>query len=244
MATFPTAGPSQAKRRRGIVEPSPPSMPHPISFPTISAACLAAVRFRPAITRLFSNSFSEGSDVQDENGAYLGFTWVPANRWSITGYSDFSYFVWPKYHTKQSTQCWDHLLNILYQPNKRWILGTRLRYKEKAGSATGRWRLYATFAEKNWSAKTSVDYTMSKEMGRCLSQKEADEANPSQGYLLNENLSYRWHWLRLSGSFSYFHTPGFQQSHLCLRTRPALSDEFQQLLMARASAVPWWPVRR
>lgn len=158
---------------------------------------------------LFSNSFSEGSDVQDENGAYLGFTWVPAHRWSINAYSDFAYFVWPKYHTRQSTQCWDHLLNILYQPNKRWILGTRLRYKEKAGTATGRWRLYATFADENWSAKTSVDYTMSKEMGEKSSQKDADGANPNQGYLLNENLSYRWHWLRLSGSFSYFHTQDF-----------------------------------
>ena len=27
--------------------------------------------------------------------------------------------------------------------------------------------------------------------------------------MLNENLSYRWHWLRLSGSFSYFHTQDF-----------------------------------
>lgn len=147
--------------------------------------------------------------MQDENGAYLGFTWVPAHRWSINGYSDFSYFVWPKYHTKQSTQCWDHLLNILFQPNKRWTLGTRLRYKEKAGTTTGRWRLYATFADENWSAKTSVDYTVSKEMGEKSSQNEADDANPSQGYLLNENLSYRWHWLRLSGSFSYFHTQDF-----------------------------------
>ena len=58
-------------------------------------------------------------------------------------------------------------------------------------------------------AKTSVDYTVSKEMGEKSSQKEADEANPSQGYLLNENLTYRWHWLRLSGSFSYFHTQDF-----------------------------------
>lgn len=171
---------------------------------------LALQRFYSArYYSLFSNSFSEGSDVQDENGAYLGFTWVPTHRWSITGYSDFAYFVWPKYHTKQSTQCWDHLLNILYQPNKRWTLGTRLRYKEKAGTTTGRWRLYATFAEKNWSAKTSVDYTVSKEMGEKSSQKEADEANPSQGYLLNENLTYCWHWLRLSGSFSYFHTQDF-----------------------------------
>ena len=32
---------------------------------------------------LFSNSFSEGSDVQDENGVYLGFTWIPAHRFIL-----------------------------------------------------------------------------------------------------------------------------------------------------------------
>lgn len=59
---------------------------------------------------LFSNSFSEGSDVQDENGVYLGFTWIPAHHWSITAYSDFAYFAWPKYQTRESTQSWDNLV--------------------------------------------------------------------------------------------------------------------------------------
>ena len=51
--------------------------------------------------------------MQDENGVYLGFTWIPAHHWSITAYSDFAYFAWPKYQTRESTQSWDNLVNIL-----------------------------------------------------------------------------------------------------------------------------------
>ena len=76
---------------------------------------------------LFSNSFSEGSDVQDENGVYLGFTWIPAHHWSITAYSDFAYFAWPKYQTRESTQSWDNLLNILFQPSRVLPVGGRFR---------------------------------------------------------------------------------------------------------------------
>lgn len=97
---------------------------------------------------LFSNSFAEGSSVQDENGVYVGATWSPGSRWTITAYSDFAYFAWPKYHTCQSTQSWDHLLNILYLPARFWTLGARVRYKEKAGNATGRLRFYASVTTK------------------------------------------------------------------------------------------------
>lgn len=97
---------------------------------------------------LFSNSFAEGSSVQDENGVYVGATWSPGSRWTITAYSDFAYFAWPKYHTRQSTQSWDHLLNILCLPARSWTLGARVRYKEKAGNATGRLRFYASVTTK------------------------------------------------------------------------------------------------
>ena len=154
---------------------------------------------------LFSNSFAEGSSVQDENGMYVGATWSPGSRWTITAYSDFAYFAWPKYHTRQSTQSWDHLLNILYLPARSWILGARVRYKEKAGNATGRLRFYASVTTKNWSSKTSVDYTKFREGNAGSGTQNAS----SSGYLLNENIGYHWRWLRLQGSFGYFHTQDF-----------------------------------
>lgn len=146
---------------------------------------------------LFSNAFAEGSDVQDENGVYLGFNWMPARRWSISAYSDFAHFAWPKYQTKTSTQSWDSQVNILYQPSRYYTLGARLRYKERAGTRTDRCRCYVSMQRKNWNARTSLDYVMSQKEER------------SQGYMVSENLGYQWRWLRLAGSLGYFHTSDY-----------------------------------
>ena len=158
---------------------------------------------------LFSNSFSEGSDVQDENGVYLGFTWIPAHHWSITAYSDFAYFAWPKYQTRESTQSWDNLLNILFQPSRVLTVGGRFRYKDKAGTTTSRLRLYATIAQKRWNAKTSFDYTMSQT--ESLMTNEGDE--PSKGYMVSEHIGWEWKWKQLKGMLrgclGYFHTSDF-----------------------------------
>ena len=158
---------------------------------------------------LFSNSFSEGSDVQDENGVYLGFTWIPAHHWSITAYSDFAYFAWPKYQTRESTQSWDNLVNILFQPSRVLTVGGRFRYKDKAGTTTGRLRLYATISQKRWSAKTSFDYTMSQ--AESTMKNEGDEL--SKGYMLSEHIGWEWKWKQLKGTLrgclGYFHTSDF-----------------------------------
>lgn len=147
---------------------------------------------------LFSNAFAEGSDVQDENGVYLGFNWMPARRWSISAYSDFAHFAWPKYQTKTSTQSWDSQVNILYQPSRYYTLGARLRCKERAGTRTDRCRCYVSMQRKNWNARTSLDYVMSQKEER------------SQGYMVSENLGYQWRWLRLAGSLGYFHTSDYE----------------------------------
>lgn len=158
---------------------------------------------------LFSNSFSEGSDVQDENGVYLGFTWIPAHHWSITAYSDFAYFAWPKYQTRESTQSWDNLVNILFQPSRVLTVGGRFRYKDKAGTTTGRLRLYATISQKRWSAKTSLDYTMSQ--AESAMKNEGDEL--SKGYMVSEHIGWEWKWKQLKGTLrgclGYFHTSDF-----------------------------------
>ena len=154
---------------------------------------------------LFSNSFSEGSAIQDENGVYLGVTWTPASRWNITAYSDFAYFVWPKYQTRESTQSWDNLVSVIFQASRCLALGGRIRYKDKAGTTTGRLRLYANLKTAKWFAKTSMDFAVNRE----ASLMENEKGTISRGYMLNENLGTTWRWLRLSGRFSYFHTQDY-----------------------------------
>lgn len=158
----------------------------------------ALQRFYPArYYSLFSNTFSEGSEVQDESGAYLGLSWAPTNKWSISAYSDFAHFAWPKYLTKGSTQSWDNMMSILFQPSHILTFGGKVRYKQKTGNTTERLRFYASMVQKNWNTRVGLDYTKSEKNGSC------------QGWMLSECTGCQWRWLRLTGSFAYFHTQGY-----------------------------------
>lgn len=72
-----------------------------ISVPTISRSWLFTGSILPDIILSSATAFPRGA-MQDENGVYLGFTWIPAHHWSITAYSDFAYFAWPKYQTRRA----------------------------------------------------------------------------------------------------------------------------------------------
>ena len=159
---------------------------------------LALQRFYPyRYYSPYANAFSEGTDTQDESGVYVGANWAPWDKWKITLYTDFAYFAWPKYGTTGSTQSWDNLLNVTYQPTRRWATGMRLRYKDKQGVQTARGRLYATYTNDRWSSKTQWDVT------------HANAATPSTGWMASQLVSFRHRWLKANASLAYFHTDGY-----------------------------------
>ena len=95
-------------------------------------------------------------------------------------------------------------MNILFQPSRVLTVGGRFRYKDKAGTTTGRLRLYATISQKRWSAKTSFDYTMSQ--AESAMKNEGNEL--SKGYMVSEHMemeeAVERNVERLPGLFPYF----------------------------------------
>ncbi len=146
---------------------------------------------------LYANSFSESSDVQDEQGVYGGVNWSPSSRWNVTGYMDFAYFVWPKYGTNKTTQCWDGLLNVTFRPHEALVLGGRYRYKDKQGGVTQRARLYGAFSNQTWNARTQCDASFVRKQSM------------SRGWMVSQVLGYSKEWLRLNAHVGYFHTDDF-----------------------------------
>ncbi len=159
---------------------------------------LAAVqRFYPIrYYSLYSNAFSEGSDVQDESGVYLGAKWLPFSKLELTGYVDLAYFAWPKYQTTGSTQSQDYSLALTYRPSESWTVGARYRYKQKL-STTQRARLYLTHVSPHWNLRTYVDASYSEKETR------------SKGWMASQTVGYHQGWLRLSAHLGYFHTSDY-----------------------------------
>lgn len=157
-------------------------------------------------TALHAESFSEGGTVQNENGVYLGFSWNPSRRLSLMGYTDYAYFIWPKYQADASTYAWDNMLSATYKPGRFTFLARyriKMRQKNNADKSAiisdinHRGRLSVGYDGDLWSTKTQGDIAYDQ------------YKNNSFGWMLSQNLLCRWRFLRANASLGYFHTKDY-----------------------------------
>lgn len=158
---------------------------------------------------LFCRSFSEGGDVQNESGIYVGATWHPGRRLSLSAYADFSYSPWPRYQVCRASHSADLLLSGAYSLGSWTVSGRyRLRRRERNDSTKTalawrteqRGRLAVTWKKDVWNLKTQLDGTL------C-----SHEGENSTGWMASESaevkLGKRW---RLNASAGYFHTDNYE----------------------------------
>lgn len=156
---------------------------------------------------LFSNSFSEGGYVQNESGFYGGFKWQPSRQLNISGYTDYSYFPWPKYNTSYAAHAWDNMLAMTYTPGE-WTFYMRYRYKMRerdtseesvmAYKREHKVRLSAAYNGRLFSCKTQGDLAF-------VSHEES-----SDGWMLTQTLGFTpCKWLSLHCSAAYFDTDDY-----------------------------------
>lgn len=147
---------------------------------------------------LFSNSFSEGSDTQDESGAYVGGNWSPNRKWNIMAYTDYAYFVWPKYGTEGSSSAWDNLLQVTYKPSENASFLVRYRYKQKQGTDTHRSRITMNKVWSSWSLRLQGDVTY------------VNNGEEHVGWMGSSMVRYQHSWLQCTANIGYFHTDDYQ----------------------------------
>ncbi len=152
---------------------------------------------------LFSQSFADGSRVQNESGIYLGATWRPLRTLSIMAYTDFSYHPWDQYQIMAGAHSWDNLVSATWQ-RKDWTLAAhyrlRLRERNNADDTALEWRteqrarLSASWQDRSWQAAAQAD----------IAHVSQDEA--SLGYMLTTRVSYLYRRLHSTILLGYFNT--------------------------------------
>ena len=100
-------------------------------------------------------SFGENSTVGNESGVYVALQWNPVGTLVLSGYMDYAYFPWYRYHQTPGTSAWDGCVAATFDI-RRWRLSARLRLKEKDGSSH-RLRLMATYRSERWLLCTNVE---------------------------------------------------------------------------------------
>ena len=159
-------------------------------------------------TALYANSFSDGGSVQNENGVYIGANWHPSRNLNVSGYTDFAYFVWPRYQVSGSSHSLDNMISAIYNTGNWSVLARyRMTVKQKDNASKSgltnqvqhRVRLSATYSPaKDISLITQADMVHTE-----YKVKE-------KGWMINHNVDCKVkEWLKINANFGYFHTDGY-----------------------------------
>ncbi len=144
----------------------------------------------------YAQAFSEGSDVQNERGLYIGTEFRPFPKFSVTAYADFVRFPWLKYNIDTPSNAVDLYLLGTYTFSRQSFLEGRYKYKQKEKNtawpdeksrsvlpyATHKFRLrYSHDLRSGWNFRTTADMARYKE-------KHFPAEN---GFMLSQNIGYR-----------------------------------------------------
>lgn len=124
---------------------------------------------------LQANSFSEGSEVRNESGIYLGADVERFYRWHFSAYADLFRFPEVKYRVSQPSKGADLQASVSYSPNDKWTFLSRYRCKIKERDVETAYRdvwngeLFRVVTQRirfqsdalfsdEWEARASADY--------------------------------------------------------------------------------------
>lgn len=82
--------------------------------------------YQPRHASLRGNSFGENSRLQNEHGLYLGTTWRPDSRLTLTAYADYAHFAAPRYRCPATSDAADGAVELQLTAGD-WQLLTRYR---------------------------------------------------------------------------------------------------------------------
>ncbi|MGQ9863789.1 MAG: helix-hairpin-helix domain-containing protein [Bacteroidia bacterium] len=168
--------------------------------PTVEIA-LQMRHFAPSFVSFYGYTFAERPfAVQNEQGMYFGIKIRPTYRWEISGFIDLYRFPWYRYRVNGPSQGFEHLVQILYRPSKKFQTYIRFRYEEKPyNQSPPSTRFYALQQHRRWGLRGHYVYALLpawRLQGRIelsLYQRE----NTTRGILFYQELrwqpTFAWH---------------------------------------------------
>lgn len=150
----------------------------------------------------FARSISEGSEVRNENGWYMGIEANPIKYWKLSVYTDVFCFPWLRYGIDKPSFGFDGLVQATYSPKQDLIMFWRYRYKEK-DNKQHRFRYQLGCALQQYlSLRTTIDF---------ISVSSPDISSSSKGYMISQMISYSFQQLplKLSVNYGFFDTDNY-----------------------------------
>ena len=216
---------------------------HSLSYTLNPQVRLTAIHryFDKRYTALHAYSFSEGGNIQNEHGIYLGANWQPAKPWLIQGYVDYAHFSWQRYRVGAPSDAFDAMLTTKYSREK-WSLEGRYRMHLRQQDNSDKTRLVNRTEHRlrlTWSY-TPVSMLTLRTQGNAISK--ATGLGNSQGVMISQEATWKYRWLQVNANVGWFRTDDYD-SRIYMYEKSVLYDNTTSMydgrgirytLMARA----------
>lgn len=194
-------------------------------------------------TALYANSLSEGSRVQNESAFYLGADWQPSPSLRLQAYADYSRAPWARYGISRPSWASDNLLQLTYS-HRQWRLQGRYRlhiHQHDHSSTDDDDNSHASNGSKGAAAldqltdqRTRLAFTYTIPGGHLSFTTQADAVaagvrSRDFGWMVSQQGSCQWHWLRLNALCAYFHTDGYDSRLYLYERSPLYTFSFPSL---------------
>lgn len=172
---------------------------------------------------LFSQSYSDGGHIQNENGIYFGITWKACENLNIMAYTDYAYFSKPRYQAMEASHSWDNAITATLTLKKWTVLGRyRIRIRQKDNSKktgltddiTQRGRLSVGYGGDTWLLRVQGDVAYN------------GYKDNSYGWMTSLTGGCKVWRLRLVGTFGYFDTDDYASRIYSYERGPLYSFSF------------------
>lgn len=182
-------------------------------YPSSLASFTLLYRDYPATYHaMYAKAFAEGGGVQNERGLYLGTTFYPLARVTVSMYGDLVRFPKPKYNINEPSSALDLYGLLTYNFSRDEFFEVRYKFKRKEKNTkypddestavlpymTNKLRLrYANTLRSGWYSRTTIDFA----------NYQVRYFPHEFGYMISQNVGHRGH-KKIHGDafFGYFKT--------------------------------------
>jgi len=170
--------------------------------------------YTPDYQANYANAFGENSNIENEQGFYIGAEFKPVKRFKISAYTDVYYFPWVKYNLNKPSSGYDFLTHVTFFPSRETTMYLKYKYKTKEKNISSAQSI--GFYERN-TLRYGIQYKFNKRLafhtildGNAYSD-EVFEKN-SYGWLFAQDFSYDYikSVLNISFRYAYFHAPDYE----------------------------------
>ena len=144
----------------------------------------------------YGNAFAQSSQVQNEQGIYMGMQIDPAAHWKVSGYADFFRFPWLKYGVDAPSSGVEYMVQVDYAAQGALSSYLRYRYRQKESGRISadeseslilpdvqhriRWQA-AYDPTTEWLLRTAADVALYFEQA----------GRTSRGWLVSQNVAWK-----------------------------------------------------